>query len=361
MKEKVQKSITVYSSATSTAKKGKTEEKKDRQPDMTFVTQYEKYVATPLNARNVLAEYGVAIIPNVLDDAECEEMVRGMWDVLEHWTKDWPVPIGRDNPSSWRGLRDLFPKHSMLIQHYELGHAQFIWNLRQNPKCAQIFAHIWQCATEDLLVSFDGASFHMPPELNGNLGWYRNAWLHTDQSYTQPDFQCVQGWVTGLDVAEGDGTLAFLEKSHTLHREFAETFGITSKDNWFKLEEAEQTRFYLQRGCSPTYIACPRGSVVLWDSRTVHCGVEPRRHRTTPRLRCVAYLCYMPRTLASASDLQKKRDVFLARRMTTHWPCKVKMFARVPRTYGNPVKAVAPLPPEQPQLSALGRRLAGFD
>lgn len=96
---------------------------------MNAVYEYERYITTPDNLKETLEEYGVAIIPSVLNDEECSQIASGMWDTLEDWTQHWDTKITRDNPSSWKNIRDLFPKHSMLIQQYGLGHAQFIWNL----------------------------------------------------------------------------------------------------------------------------------------------------------------------------------------------------------------------------------------
>ena len=319
--------------------------------------EYERYIATSDTLKDVLNEYGVAIIPSVLDDDECKEMVDGMWDTLEYWTQYWETQIKRDDSSTWKSLRDLLPKHSMLIQHYGLGHAQFIWNLRQNQKCISIFAKLWKCKEEDLLVSFDGASFSMPSEIT-KIGWFRKAWFHTDQSYLRNCFECIQSWVTGFDVNDGDATLGFYEKSHRYHEAFAEHFEMTDKSDWYKLQNEDEIDFYKNNGCAEKYIKCPKGSMVFWDSRTIHCGVEPRKGRENINFRCVAYLCYMPRSLAKNADIKKKIKAFEEMRMTSHWPCKIKLFPKMPRTYGAEVKEVVPL--KFPELNELGRKLAGY-
>ena len=36
--------------------------------------EYERYIATPDNMTEVLAKYGVAIIPSLLTEAECDKM-----------------------------------------------------------------------------------------------------------------------------------------------------------------------------------------------------------------------------------------------------------------------------------------------
>ena len=317
----------------------------------------EKYITDIDNLKNTLDEYGVAIIPSVLDENECVAMEDGMWNTLETWTNTWDLPITRDNPESWRNIRDLFPKHSMLIQQWGLGHAQFIWNLRQNPKCANIFAKLWNCDVNDLLVSFDGASFHMPSEIT-KIGWHRQTWFHTDQSYLRNEFECIQSWVTAFDVNEGDATLAFLEKSHKYHKDFATHFNMKSKDNWYKLNDDKEVDFYKNMGCEEKYITCPRGSMVFWDSRTIHCGVEPRRTRVKQNFRCVVYLCYIPRMMSNEKELKKKVKAFEEMRMTSHWPNKIKLFPKMPRTYGAEVKEISELP--SPIINKLGRRLAGY-
>ena len=52
---------------------------------------YEKYVAMPDNLKEVLEEYGVAIIPNVLNTTECDSMLSGIWDYFEHISHPWFV------------------------------------------------------------------------------------------------------------------------------------------------------------------------------------------------------------------------------------------------------------------------------
>ena len=57
-----------------------------------FDYEYERYLATPDNVKQVLNYYGVAIIPNILNEEECDAMNNGMWDTLEHITQTWAKP-----------------------------------------------------------------------------------------------------------------------------------------------------------------------------------------------------------------------------------------------------------------------------
>lgn len=320
--------------------------------------EYTKYVTTVDNLRATIEKYGVAILPNVLDDTECSSLVSGIWDYFEHMTQSWSIPISRNNPASWKEIYKFYPKHSMLFQHYSVGHAQVCWDFRQNKTCANIFASLWQCKPEDLLTSFDGLSFNVPPEVT-KRGWNQNhTWYHTDQSYSRNSFESVQSWVTGLDVHDGDATLAFLEGSNKLHKNFADHFKITDKSDWYKLNETEE-QWYVDQGCTPKKIMCPKGSLVFWDSRTIHCGVEADKHRHEQNMRAVVYLCYVPRSLCTKANLAKKVKAFEELRTTNHYPHKPKVFAKTPRTYGGPpVPDVTPIEP--PVLTELGRRLAGY-
>ena len=61
------------------------------------IYQYEKYITTPENLRTTIDEYGVAIIPSVLNLEETQDMNNGMWDTLEHLTQNFEIPIKRNN------------------------------------------------------------------------------------------------------------------------------------------------------------------------------------------------------------------------------------------------------------------------
>ena len=319
--------------------------------------EYTKYCCNKETLRETIDKFGVAIIPNVLDEKECENIVNGLWDYFEHISQSWNIPLSRNNKDSLREFYKLFPLHSMLVQHWNVGHAQVSWDVRQNSKIIDIFAYFWGCTPEELLVSFDGVSFNPPPEFT-NKGWNRNnTWYHTDQSYTRNDFECIQSWVTGLDVNDGDATLSIMEGSNRYHREFAEEYKKTDKEDWYRLTKEEE-QFYINKGCSYKNIKCPKGSLVFWDSRTIHCGAEAYKTRSEPNFRSIVYVCYTPRKLCSKANLKKKQKAFDELRTTNHYPCKPKLFSKFPRTYGNEVPTITQI--NKPLLTELGKKLAGF-
>lgn len=319
----------------------------------------EKYYTTKEKLKKTIEKYGVAIIPNVFSDIECDSIYSKMWDFFEHITNKWNVPLNRQNQKTWKNFNNLCPLHSMLVQYYGIGQAQFAWEARQNQKAIDIFSYLWK--TNDLLVSFDGSSLHLPPEIT-NRGWYHKSWYHTDQSYTRNKFECVQSFVTLRDINDGDATLAVMESSNKYHEHFKNTFGINNKDDWYKLSE-NQEKYYFDKGCKYKRIKCPKGSMVFWDSRTIHCGVEPLKNRNSSNIRAVVYLCYSPKKLITEKNLEKKQNAFNNLRTTNHYPCSIKLFPKKPRTYGNNtnenlINKINEIEP--PVLTPLGKKLAGF-
>ncbi len=333
--------------------------------------EYEKYAIDIENVgwnnigsalRDKINTYGVAVIPNVINEEKCNEMKSGMLDFFETITQNWETPIDRNNEKTYKEVYKLFVKHSMLLQTHGVGHCQASWNLRQNPKIVNIFSKFWGVKPTELLVSFDGFSYQFPPE-DMKRGWRRNTWFHTDQSYMRPEFECLQSWITGNDVEDGDATLAFYEGSNKYHAEFAKEFGgddikkTLGSGDWYKLS-VEEMEFYSSKGCQQKCIKCPAGSMVFWDSRTIHCGVEASKNRKSKKPRAVIYLCYTPRRLATATRIKKRILAFENMRTTNHWPHKPKLFPLKPRTYGAELKETTPINP--PVLSKLGKKLVGY-
>ena len=324
---------------------------------MSLSTIYKNYNTTIANVKKQLNLYGVAVIPDIIDQHEINEMKKGMWDILGTLTNKLDTPIKENDKKSWKSFYELLPLHSMLLQHYKIGHHQTLWNIRQNPKVVNVFSKIWNVEPEELLTSFDGCSIHLPPESTGR-GWYRgNSWLHTDQSFTRNNLECIQGFVTAFDINEGDASLTLLEKSHKLHKKFAEKFKITDKDDWYKLND-EEMKFYIDKGCTRTCVKATVGSLILWDSRTIHCGQEPDKNRKNENYRFVVYVCQTPRNKATNAHILKKQKAFNEMRTTSHWPHKIKLFPINPRTYGSPLPEVGEI--SKPTLTDLGKSLAGF-
>lgn len=341
---------------------------------------------TTAEAKEMLEREGVAVLLDALNPEQVKEMQEGMWDTLEWLTSTQPVPLVRHKPETYGAVRGLMPMHGALFQGWPwLAHRPHMWMARE--AVAPVFADIWECEPSDLLSSMDATSMgvvHLVPERPTGFEW-GNVWLHADQAPVRPDFECVQGWVTGEDVEAGDATLRVLPGSHKLLGRFAAENGVTETADWYKLNDKE--RKWFAQYCEDVRLMVPRGGLVLWDSRTIHSGAAPLREAPNPKPRNVVYISMQPRhptikgmgqgreirrlTKAELSamkkTLTKRREILTPGgkyygRMTTHWPRKTMLFGKHPRAYG-------PKPPEWeqlpmlpiPELTPLQRKLAGLD
>jgi hypothetical protein len=354
------------------------------------------------NLKEILEEYGVAIVPSIVRGDECDEALGYIHEYFKSLTSTTLNPYNPKDRNTYRSLQNVHRMHSMLFQGYGVGQCQGSWKIRQHPKIVEVFRKIW--GKEDLLASMDGVSYQPPPELiplkkragqkkamkkvkmevendevegeeeekeeeeevgnkdemkeenheneidvtniNTQYGYFRHTWYHTDQNYYRNEFECIQGQVNLFDVDEGDATLMVLEKSHQYHQQFREHFDTGNKNNkkklfpnegdWFVLETRGQEKgtsrngfvsFYTkQKQCIPRRITCPRGSLILWDSRTIHCGSEPLRARPNQHWRCVIYVCMTPRELCDEENMKLRKKAFLEQCTTSHWPHRVKIF-----------------------------------
>ena len=77
--------------------------------------EYNKYTCNIDTLKDTLNMYGVAIIPSVIDESECNNTVDGMWEYFAYITKKWDVPITKDNQNSWKQLPSL-SEFSLSIQ-----------------------------------------------------------------------------------------------------------------------------------------------------------------------------------------------------------------------------------------------------
>ena len=213
-----------------------------------------------------------------------------MWQTLHHLTQHLEKPINKQDKTSWKTIYELFPIHSMLIQHWSIGHSQYVWDIRQNSKVIDVFSYIWN--DNDLLTSFDGVSIHLPFE-ETKRGWYKgNDWFHIDQSSEKVGLNCIQGMITLYDVNPGDATLRVLKGSHNYHQDFFNTYNLKVKQDWYKIEDDKMEYFdQFEKNC----VLAKAGSLILWDSRTFHQGIEPRKERQKANFRGIVYVCLTPK------------------------------------------------------------------
>ena len=264
----------------------------------------------------LLTENGFVIVKDVLNAEECREIIDGVWDSMEEITSNLEIPLDRNDPKTWKSMKKQANIRNM-YKYHGIVHAEFMWKLRQHPNVLNIFSKIYKCQPQNLLASYDGLSMQTPPEYS-KTGWFRSCWYHVDQSYARPQRECFQGWVTARDIDPGDYTTGFFVGSHKSFKEFGERFGVTNKEDFNKLKTKEQMEFYESRH-DQIRVTCPAGSLVVWDSRLLHSGLEPLKGRKNPHYRTICFLSYGPRFNVSNHILKKRQNLYKNRRATSHW------------------------------------------
>eukprot|EP01133_Synstelium_polycarpum_P013335 gene13335-15682_t len=295
--------------------------------------------------RKHLHDHGWAVVPQVVAEERCDGYRAAFWK----WIEDFKTGVKRDKPKTW--TNDMWPANIHgIFQHYALGQQQFVWDIRTEQAIIDVFTQIY--GTDELLVSFDGGNLSRP-------GHSSKPWPHFDQGSGKFGFRCIQGFLNLIDCQSEDGGLLVYDKSHLVHDAFFTETGINSHGDWYKFDEdpAKMPHF---KDCKLVKVNCKVGDVVLWDSRTIHYASHP----TSRSCRMVVYTSYQPASLITPADLEKKRNAFHQKRMTSHWASEnIKLFPKAPRTYGNSavIDNFAYDDTTLPELTPRGRQLAGLD
>jgi len=360
-----------------------------------------------------LVEHGVAVVRGVWSPTKAEQHLKAYLADFSSYFGINP-DTGKPNfvygdPSTYKFFLDSYQKHAMLFQHQSVGWMPSVWDVRQDPAIASFFASLWTLfgnnpertglcpafaeviqawierhpgnalVPEDMLTSFDGTTLALPPAFTPkHRGKFRNYWLHTDQAYTRPGLRCIQGYMamTPSRAEMKSGTLLAMLGSHKHHAAFAAAFPEAvpkSTGNWYRIN-AEQGAWCEEKGLHTVRIAHEPGDLILWDSRTLHCGGEPGI--CGENLRAIVYTCYMPRALTVLSKdgdykgykeatrvLSSRINAFREGRVSSHWPVAgFKMTAKIPRTYNAAKKprSVVVTDTATLRVTTLGRRLIGF-
>ncbi|RUS71290.1 hypothetical protein EGW08_020947 [Elysia chlorotica] len=247
--------------------------------------------------REELETKGVTMVPDVLSMEDCDKHQA----FFRNWLKRFPDGQWPETLSS-------------LIQGYGAGHLEPAWDVRL--KTRSVFAQVW--GTNKLLSSMDFIAIGRPPEDGEEKFWAEgDNWLHTGQSADRVSLHAYQGAVYLEGCDEDDWTFEVFEGSHTHFDEFMDT-----TDQWRCDKIAgDHLDWFKSRGCRRRRVPCPKGGMILWDSRLVHANARPKAGRAnTGRWRYVVFVCMTPAVWATPGDLAVKRRAYEQRRLTAHWP-----------------------------------------
>lgn len=291
-----------------------------------------------------LEENGYCVIPQLLSTDETKVLYERVWH--EYVEKAWPN-CKMEERSNWK---EVFPAHNKLgIFAGPAGQTQVMWDLRQDPRIVDIFAGIWN--TQELIVSMDGLSLMCPTEIREG---YFEPWPHVDQavmlrqdnvahsnnspvgfvseSFLKTNPYTIQGQFLFEDSCDGDGGFYCIPKSHLRFEEFAPQLEALNNDDLSKAERRKARNDYLttffgfdveDSEYEKKHITAPKGSLILWDSRTIHWNQHASQDRPCsdkPRVRMVGYLCYVPAARLTDKGQARRKEAFENGVSTGHNP-----------------------------------------
>jgi hypothetical protein len=301
--------------------------------------------------RAFLEEHGYVVITDVVPHNLCDAAFQ---DIMPHF-KLWDESLTLENPDAWSGKN--LPSGTIHGIARCFADTQGQWEIRQYHKVARAFADIYRVdSVFDMVTSRDALNFyHAERPISKSA---KTFWCHVDvgSKVTGVGLDCVQGYVD-LIGSEGpnDGTLIVWDKAHRIHEKFFDNPEVANskeaRGNWYRFSEEFMAE--LERDGSKylwnddphygrpeplpmrmTRVHAPKGSLVLWYSRTPHMNrgpVPPANHR------CVVYVCQAPKLYLTDKDKKNRAKAWEERRQTSHWPCfnQVKLFPVIPKLWSK--------------------------
>eukprot|EP01032_Pedospumella_encystans_P010050 gene10050-11778_t len=326
-----------------------------------------------------LDEHGYAVVANVGDEGHIAQGISSFWDFWE--TAQRRGPIKRDDLSTWKFWM-ANAANGILGGYSGSNHNDFSWNARTLPLVKTVFSKIWD-NEEDLIVSYDACGAFRPFAHNKGW-LTNGGWWHVDQNHQcgahRQGKVTVQGLVNYYDATAETGGLCVIPGSHKHHAEVC----ARAPSARMKIDYVSVPRNDPILTSQQAILVCAKaGDLILWDSRTVHCNTpalaevnyyadllkqsaaalreknekiesstaEGESGVTTDSipvesisaagpvelntdtltiateppappalLRLVSYVCMVPRSHATADILSKRKQGFLHRMPTPHYP-----------------------------------------
>ena len=297
---------------------------------------------------------GYCVVDNVIQEYKVYE--EKFWD----WLENLGTGIQRRNWSTW--TKDHAPIQTRgIIEYPSLVHAEFIWEIRCHPNIRSLFAQLWN--DSDLLVGFCRARI-IPPALVQS-DEKEKTWFHVDQSSRRRGLHCIQGVLNLTDSSEEtDAGLVLIPGSHHYHNEYFKEHDIAVSREWYKHTEEDLKWFYETKQLKSIKVNAKAGSVILWDSRTIHCNKKPSPNQVDQTKAGIGvYICMTPRKWCDNEILLKKQKAFNQVAFASHWPHIVQYIQenKPPfRTNGIDCTKFKNIQTTPPLLDDIGLRLAGF-
>ena len=285
--------------------------------DFAILKEKINQAAVDLNAK------GYAVIPSLFTEKECLAFKEMVWDFLEG------IGLERDMDYAKMKATQLPPHAHGIMTNYRMNHAKPFRELRVHPKILAV--HSMLNGSSCLTSSLDRVNCKFP----GRTYRSKDRWPHVDQNARNLGLRYVQSYITFNACNEESPQNRFYEGSHLIFEEYFKD-RRTSKtgDAWLRLSLEDRLSVEEEYKCPLVKPNCPAGSMVLWDSRTIH---DPDEGTNFEDGRLVAYHCYTKCFPGMGETFKtKKKNAFSTCRSTPHAPYPQTLFPSSVRTYDKP-------------------------
>ncbi|KAJ9122679.1 hypothetical protein QFC24_004108 [Naganishia onofrii] len=126
-----------------------------------------------------LTRDGYVIVRGIISPEEAHQYAEKAGD----WLEGFNLGYKKDDPATWR-KENLPGQRSGIHAQFSIAHAQWVWDLKTNPKWVELFERIW--GTKELLEH------------------KASPWPHTDQSPHKPDLFCIQSLINLVSRESSD-------------------------------------------------------------------------------------------------------------------------------------------------------------
>lgn len=231
-----------------------------------------------------LEEQGFCVIADVLDTDTRE----AVWKTFaSEWTTVSPCFDWHDR-DTWVHANCPMMWNKGMTYASGLAHSDAHWTLRTHPTVRSVWTAIH--GTPDLVTSYDGGSLFFDPSQKPT------SWLHTDQ-HQSDDTLSIQGAYNLLPTNELSAGFVIVPGSHLTHRHLEPP---RAGSNFRQIPDDDPHR------TSAVKLLIPANTLVLWNSKTVHCNTGMHTSLGRDFNRLTFYLCYFPKALRSDTVLEAR-------------------------------------------------------
>jgi hypothetical protein len=243
-----------------------------------------------------LAEYGYAVIQNVLNDHEIKQGFKLFYKDWKHVSPNFDF----ENISTWTTDNSPMMWGKGMIYANGLGQSDFQWYLRTRDNIKNIWKKIHK--TDDLVTSFDGFSVFLDKRQKPKQ------WLHVDQGNSEKMLS-IQGAYNFLKVSELDAGFIIVPNSHKTFKHETK-----KKGDFIKLKDDNP---HVQNAVK---LIIPPNCFVLWNSKTVHAstGMDSKIKKSELN-RLTSYITFFPKKDRSIEIFEKRIQGYKNGHNCSHW------------------------------------------